>query len=144
MNEVDPKDTTGRFSLIFKTSQGSTYHIAENGRSYRFKKNGERVVPQSPNEAIFFLSEEEFNRLAEMTLGFLHLDPLVNQKILTTECAIGTHPLELNSADSEEKIVYEKGDDYLILKGTQIGDLYRSGTLFGSIHFGHSIIEIAK
>lgn len=130
------------FRLIFKTSQGSTYFITYGGNSIRFKQGAEKAEPTY--EAIFFITEGESQRISEIISPLQNLDALSGQKIVLTDCRIGVCPLEINVLSEDERIVHERKGDFLLLKGTKVGDAYKPDTLFGSIHIGHPITEIIK
>ena len=129
---------------IFETSKGSIYKVAHNGQSSRLKAGNEKPEPDC--EAIFYTDEDEFQRITDLITDplnlFINLDALVDKKIKLAPLSIGVRPIEINPSDQVEKIVYEMTDGHLILLGTKVGNAYKKGMIFGSLHFGHPVTKI--
>lgn len=133
------KDFMG-YRALFTTSSGSIYYVDDRGLTKRLKSGQEFF--EVGYESIFYINHQEFEKIGELVGPLVDLDKLCNIPIKITHLALGVQPLEINQLNDKEKIIYDLMDDCLVLKGTQVGDACKLGSIFGSVHVGHPVVDI--
>jgi len=136
-----------RFKKIFKTEKESIYFILETGESLRFKRSsgefGEKLKSQPVLERVFFISEEEAERIKKE-----HLLEWPGGTINIINYRVGAVPFELNVYKYPSKIVFKEEENSLKIIGSEFvnedGKISQDENLSGGYHIGHPITEIIR
>lgn len=138
------KNQKEKFKSVFETGAGSMYFLANNGESWRFKKDGENFKNQAICKKIIFINEEEKEKLLNlMNSGPLLQEILIDYKIKKTEIMEGTYPLEIGVKGFPD-VVFEEDQGTIRIIGTKNRDGKIYPSFASGIHLGHQITEIIR
>jgi hypothetical protein len=131
------------FEKVFETEQGSTYFLLKSGEVVRIKKKDAGYYPNSwylppMTKDIFFVSAGEMQKVINEYHKILS-----GKTINVVKCAVGVHPIELNTLYDDVLVYDEVGSDRVTFKGHQFSDGFFSNNVT-AIHCGNKITRIIK